>query len=557
MTQDNGNRVSATDVIANSARTAQFIKGAAKTGKNIAAASKGASVGGVYGAAAGILWENRKFVCKVLAAMSFVLLIPILFVAMLPSLIFGDISAKEESDALNNNTVITENIEKAQIIINDALNKSHNEVLEEVNKEIEDQPEGTASQVIDNYVSSVVMDTNKIISMYCASKDKWDEIKLKDLEKTMKKNKKKLFDYTVKITTSGSGDTAVKTYTYTIEYLGDEKIAEYFELDEEKRKMSEFYAQNLTTFLYGNALVNGTAAVSPEVEAYTDVITKYAEENSVLEYVAVIKCIMMAESGGKGTDVMQCSECPYNTKYENKPNAIKDVNYSIEVGIKYFALCLKEAECTSPTDIPRLSLALQGYNYGNGYIGWAKKHYGGYSQANALEFSNKKKAELGTSGYGNPNYVSAVLKYYLDSSTSGGGGVGWGSPFPGKNWNSAVRSEFGYRIDPITKKKGTFHAGIDIAYPLGTVISAVKAGTVTAVNYYSTGYGYHVIIDHGDGIKTLYGHCSSLLVVKGQKVTKGQAIAKVGSTGKSTGPHLHLTVYKNGESVNPRNYITS
>ena len=66
-----------------------------------------------------------------------------------------------------------------------------------------------------------------------------------------------------------------------------------------------------------------------------------------------------------------------------------------------------------------------------------------------------------------------------------------------------------------------------------------------------------MIIDHGDGFKTLYGHCSSLLVTNGQKVTKGQAIAKVGSTGKSTGPHLHLNVYKNGETVNPRNYITS
>ncbi len=550
-------KISASDVIANGARTAQFIKGATKTGKTVAAAAKGASAGGVYGAAASVLWENRRFVAKVLAALSFVLIFPILFIAMLPALIFGDIGAKEESDALNNNTVIMENIDKAQIVINDALDKYHNEVIEKVNKEIEEQPDGTSSQIIDNYVSSVVLDTNRIISMYCASKDKWDEIKLSDLEKTMKKNKKKLFDYSVKKTTSGSGESAVTTYTYTIEYLGDENIAEYFELDEEKKKLAENYAENFITFLYGRGLLNGTAAVSPEVEAYSETITKYAEENNISEFIPVIKCIMMAESGGKGTDVMQCSECPYNEKYDNKPNAIKDPDYSIEIGIKYFAKCLEDAECKSPTDIPRLSLALQGYNYGNGYISWAKKNYGGYSQANALEFSNKKKAELGTSVYGNPDYVSAVLKYYLDSSMSGGGGVGWGSPFPGKNWNSAVKSEYGYRTDPVTKKKGSFHAGIDIGYSSGTVISAVKAGTVVAVNYYTTGYGYHVIIDHGDGFKTLYGHCSSLLVTNGQKVTKGQAIAKVGSTGKSTGPHLHLNVYKNGETVNPRNYITS
>jgi len=105
----NDKRITASDVIANGAKTAQLIKGATKLGKNVAAAAKGASAGGVYGAAASLLWENRRFVAKVLAAFAFVLMIPILFIAMLPSLIFGDISAKEESDALNNNIVIMEN----------------------------------------------------------------------------------------------------------------------------------------------------------------------------------------------------------------------------------------------------------------------------------------------------------------------------------------------------------------------------------------------------------------------------------------------------------------
>ena len=252
---------------------------------------------------------------------------------------------------------------------------------------------------------------------------------------------------------------------------------------------------------------------------------------------------------------MQCSECPYNERFSKAPNSITDVNYSIEVGIKYLSECLKQAGCTSPSDVPRLSLALQGYNYGNGYIGWAQKNYNGYTQANAQEFSNIMKAKLGWSGYGNPNYVSAVLKYYLDTSISGSGSEGWGSPFPGKDWKSVVTSEFGNRIDPVTGAKGAFHAGIDIGYPAGTIVSAVKEGTVEAVNYYTSGYGYHVIINHGGGYKTLYGHCSTLLVHVGDKVTKGQAIAKVGSTGKSTGPHLHLNVYVNGETQNPRNYI--
>ena len=326
-------------------------------------------------------------------------------------------------------------------------------------------------------------------------------------------------------------------------------------MSEEKLQLAHNYAENLTTYLYGSALLTGTAAVSADVERYSDKIEKYAEQYGISEYIAVIKCVMMAESGGRGTDVMQCSECPYNEKYSNKPNSITDVDYSIEIGIKYFAECLKQAECTSPSDMSRISLALQGYNYGNGYIGWAIKNYGGYSQANAQEFSNIMRAKLGWSSYGNPNYVSAVLKYYLDTSMSGAGSAGWGSPFPGKNWKSVVTSEFGYRVDPVTGAQGTFHAGIDIGYPTGTVISAVKEGTVVAANYYTSGYGYHVIIDHGGGYKTLYGHCSALLVNVGDKVTKGQAVGKVGNTGKSTGPHLHLNVYVNGETVNPRNYI--
>ena len=128
-------------------------------------------------------------------------------------------------------------------------------------------------------------------------------------------------------------------------------------------------------------------------------------------------------------------------------------------------------------------------------------------------------------------------------------------PFPGRDWKSVVTSEYGYRIDPVTGEKGKFHAGLDIGMPAGTPISAVKEGVVTAANYYTTGYGYHVIIDHGGGYQTLYGHCSTLLVNVGDKVTKGQVIAKVGSTGKSTGPHLHINVYQNGETMNPRNYL--
>lgn len=549
------NRNSVLDTAVKSAHAAHRIRGAVKTGGALAKAAKGAAVGGPYGAAAGLLWENRKVIGKTVAACCLVLAIPILFILMLPGLIFGDLSSTDASDIMNNDSAIISNIGTAESTVNDCIMSAHAAIIEKINWDISGLPDGAASRVEDSYASGIIFNTNEIIAQYCASKDKWNEINSNDLKSIINANKDKLFTYTKTVSVEGTGESSYNVYTYTVSYLGDTYFNELFELNEDKIRLAHDYAANLTTFLYGSALAEGTAAVSADVERYSDKINTFASKYGIGSFAAVIKCIMMAESGGRGTDVMQCSECPYNERFSKAPNSITDVDYSIEIGIKYFADCLKQADCASPSDIPKLSLALQGYNYGNGYIGWAQKKYGGYSQANAQEFSNMMRAKLGWSRYGNPNYVSAVLKYYLDTSTSGGGSDGWGSPFPGKDWKSVVTSEFGYRTDPVTGAKGTFHAGIDIAYPAGTVISAVKEGTVEAVNYKTTGYGYHVIINHGGGYKTLYGHCSTLLVNVGDKVTKGQAIAKVGSTGKSTGPHLHLNVYVNGETQNPRNYI--
>ena len=300
-------------------------------------------------------------------------------------------------------------------------------------------------------------------------------------------------------------------YTYTVSYLGDTYFNELFGLNEDKLRLAHDYAANLTTFLYGSALAEGTAAVSADVERYSDKINTYAEQYGIGNFSAVIKCVMMAESGGRGTDVMQCSECPYNEKFSKAPNSITDVDYSIEIGIKYFAECLNRQDVCPLQIFPNLALHYKDITTVTDIlIGQEKlrRIFAGECQ----EFSNIMRAKLGWSGYGNPNYVSAVLKYYLDTSMSGGGSTGWGSPFPGKDWKSVVTSEFGYRTDPVTEK-GTFHAGIDIAYPAGTVISAVKEGTVESVNYNTTGYGYHVIINHGGGYKTLYGHCSSYLLM--------------------------------------------
>ena len=164
--------------------------------------------------------------------------------------------------------------------------------------------------------------------------------------------------------------------------------------------------------LSDNSSVSSTnAPLSAEVLTYTDTIEKYAKQYEMEDYVSIIQAVMMQESGGKGTDPMQSSECSYNTKYSNKPNAIQDPEYSIDVGIHYLSDCFKSAQVKDSFDNEHIFLALQGYNYGNGYIDWAVKNFGGYSKANAKVFSDQKKAELGTDVYGDPNYVEHVMRY--------------------------------------------------------------------------------------------------------------------------------------------------
>lgn len=114
-----------------------------------------------------------------------------------------------------------------------------------------------------------------------------------------------------------------------------------------------------------------------------------------------------------------------------------------------------------------------------------------------------------------------------------------------------ITSKFGYRT---IFGSGDFHSGLDIAAPYGTAIHAADGGTVTFSGWKGT-FGKLVIVSHGNGVETYYAHCSSLLVSKGDKVYKGQTIAKVGQTGRATGNHCHFEVVINGNSVNPRSYL--
>jgi murein DD-endopeptidase MepM/ murein hydrolase activator NlpD len=117
-----------------------------------------------------------------------------------------------------------------------------------------------------------------------------------------------------------------------------------------------------------------------------------------------------------------------------------------------------------------------------------------------------------------------------------------------------VSSRFGLRIHPITGVQKT-HTGMDIASNQGTAVYASDGGTVTLAGW-NGGYGNCIMIDHGNGYVTLYGHLSAINVSKGQTVSQGETIGLVGSTGNSTGPHLHFEVLQNGTRIDPEQFFS-
>lgn len=147
----------------------------------------------------------------------------------------------------------------------------------------------------------------------------------------------------------------------------------------------------------------------------------------------------------------------------------------------------------------------------------------------------------------------ALAAQQAAAGNSGGGGGGSSGGFIRPVSGGYISCGYGYRVHPITGNY-SFHTGIDYAVPYGSPIYASKSGTVTTAAYQNA-WGNYVTINHGDGFSTLYAHMSTIAVSYGQYVSQGQVIGYVGSTGWSTGPHLHFTVYLNGQLVNPTNYV--
>ncbi len=177
-------------------------------------------------------------------------------------------------------------------------------------------------------------------------------------------------------------------------------------------------------------------------------------------------------------------------------------------------------------------------------------------QSDKTEIINNMKApwllvqsENGDEGWVFGAYVSDQSPSEPDKDS---GTTGWEMIIPA---SGKITSRFGKRIDPVTKRRNTFHKGIDIAAPEGTPVYAAESGVVSKAEFLKNGYGKLVIIKHRDNIATYYGHLSVISVKSGTPIGKGKLIGRVGSTGKSTGPHLHFEVRRGDQALDPESFV--
>ena len=175
-----------------------------------------------------------------------------------------------------------------------------------------------------------------------------------------------------------------------------------------------------------------------------------------------------------------------------------------------------------------------------------------YTEALQAEEEARREEEAAANNNNNSGSSGGNGNAGSDGGSSSGGtsSSGWLYPLP---YRVSITDAYGWRINPISGQR-SFHHGTDFAAGSGTAIYASRSGTVTDAGYDDV-YGYSVTINHGDGYSSLYAHMTHFVVSSGDYVTQGQVIGYVGSTGWSTGPHLHFSIYYNGSSVNPMNYV--
>jgi hypothetical protein len=249
--------------LAQVASTAQTIHGAIKTGKAITAAAKGAAVGGPYGAAAGLALGAGRHAGKFLAAAAILLMLPVLFILMLPSLIFGSLTSSGSSGQpiLNDNAAIIQNTNDIAFAVNEILGEGITDAEARIAQDFATTG-GDNYEIINPYASDMTSNTNSFIAQYCAAKgENWDTISLADMQAILRQGKSSLYSYTrtseTRTVEDDDPDTedVVETreetwYIYTLSYNGEGYFADrVFHLTDAQKSLAGDYAQNLSLFL--------------------------------------------------------------------------------------------------------------------------------------------------------------------------------------------------------------------------------------------------------------------------------------------------------------------
>lgn len=295
------------------------------------------------------------------------------------------------------------------------------------------------------------------------------------------------------------------------------------------------------------SLIFSVGSLSPDVLQHEETVVEELQKHGLEEYKDLVLVLIHLESRGALPDVMQSSE-----SIGLPPNSITDPKRSIEVGVNHLAKGIEQMNRYG-VDIQTL---IQAYNFGNGFIPFVASNGGTWTQRLSDEFTIQQANRLGWDSYGDPDYVSKAMQHLsVEGNTvtiSGsfdleGGNLSHPTP------NALITSHFGWRIHPIEKTR-KLHTGTDFGAPYGTPIFASADGVVIEAGR-KGGYGLTVVIDHGSGVQTLYAHNQKLLVKAGQTVKVGEQIAEMGSTGSSTGSHLHFEVRVNGEYHDPINWL--
>ena len=295
---------------------------------------------------------------------------------------------------------------------------------------------------------------------------------------------------------------------------------------------------------------------------WLDAVIRECNAQGVPELVPWVMAIIEVESRGLVPDVMQSSE-----SLGLPPNTLS-AEESIRQGVAYLRSAILLGELLGIDD---MWAVVQSYNFGIAYLRWLATRGHTHSTDVAYIYSRDVVApSLGNTTGRTYSYVNAVSladgRTYLfwnggnfhyagliaQFIVFGGGDSGsfiW--PTPG---HTTITSRFGPRPSP-GGIGSTNHGGIDIGAPMGARIVASASGTVTTSGW-GGGFGNLIIIDHGSGYRTLYAHNSQNHVTVGQHVTQGQVIGLVGSTGNSTGPHLHFEIHRNGVRVDPLIYVS-